>query len=91
MQSEAKPPFVNDPEAAQEWQAYKEAYAQPPPPDLDECALLKWRLQREQALIAARQAWDAKWGPHHVEANLQSLRAIKNLQDKLKKAGCKCP
>jgi RHS repeat-associated protein len=91
VQNEAKPPYVTDPEANQEWQEYKDAYAQPPPPDLDQCELLKWQLKREQNLLAARQAWDAKWGAHHAEAIVQSQSAIKNLQEKLRKAGCKCP
>jgi RHS repeat-associated protein len=58
--SATKPPRVNDPQAA-EHQAYKDAYRQPPPPNLDECEQLKWRLKREQDLLAARTAWDAKW------------------------------
>lgn len=55
--------YVNNAEAQAEYEAYKAAYAQPPPPDLDECELLKWQLQREQNLFQARQAWDAKWSP----------------------------
>lgn len=84
--------YVNNPEAQAEYEAYKDAYAQPPPPDLDECELLKWQLQREQNLLQARQAWDAKWSPgRHAVANAQSQRAINNIKDKMKKAGCTCP
>lgn len=86
-----KPPRVDNPEAYQEWQQYKEAYAQPPPPDLDECELLQWKLKREQSLLTARQARDAKWGAHHAQAIAQSQRAINNLKQNLKEAGCKCP
>jgi len=86
-----KPPRVQDPEAAREYRQYKDAYEQPPPPDLDPCELLRWRLNREKALLAARQAWDAKWGPHHTEAIAQSVRAVKNFERKLKDAGCSCP
>ncbi|WP_205836554.1 RHS repeat-associated core domain-containing protein, partial [Iodobacter violaceini] len=83
-----KPPRVNDPEAAAEHDAYK----QPPPPDLDPCEKLKWQLAREKALLAARIAWDAKWGAHHEAANIQSLNAIKNLETKIKNTkGCTCP
>jgi RHS repeat-associated protein len=89
--STIKPPRVNDPEAAAEHQAYKDAYRQPPPPNMDECERLKWQLKREQDLLAARMAWDAKWGSHHADAISQSQRAINNLQEKIKKAGCKCP
>jgi RHS repeat-associated protein len=87
----AKPPRVTDPEAYREWQEYKNRYAEPPPPNLDECEMLRWQLKREQALLAARQAWDAKWGAHHSEAIAQSQRAIKNFEEKLKKGGCSCP
>ncbi len=87
----SKPPRVNDPEANREWQDYKDQYAEPPPPNLDKCEKLKWQLKREQALLAARQAWDAKWGPHHTDAIAQSQRAIKNFEQKLKDAGCSCP
>lgn len=86
-----KPPPVTDPEANREWQQYKDQYAQPPPPNLDPCELLRWRLNREKALLAARQAWDAKWGPHHPEAIAQSLSAVRNAEKKLKDAGCPCP
>ena len=67
-----KPPRVNDPAAAAEHDAYKDAYRQPPPPNQDECERLKWQLKREQDLLAARMAWDAKWGNHHPEAITQS-------------------
>ena len=87
----AKPPRVNDPQAFQEWEAYKDAYKQPPPPNLDECEMLRWRLKREQNLLAARQAWDARWGNHHPDAIQQSVNAVKNAEDKLRKAGCSCP
>ncbi|MBB6241257.1 RHS repeat-associated core domain-containing protein [Rhodanobacter sp. MP1X3] len=83
---------VDDPAANQEWQTYKDQYNEPPPPDLDECAMLRWALAREQALLAGRQAWDAKWWPgRHDQANQQSMNAIRNLEDKLKKAKCSCP
>jgi RHS repeat-associated protein len=90
-ESTIKPPRVNDPEAAAAHQVYKDAYRQPPPPNMDECERLQWQLKREQDLLAARMAWDAKWGSHHADAIAQSQRAINNLQEKLKKAGCKCP
>lgn len=86
-----KPPRVTDPEAYREWQDYKNKYDERPPPNLDECEMLRWQLKREQALLAARQAWDAKWGPHHASAIAQSQKAIRNLKRKLKMAGCPCP
>jgi RHS repeat-associated protein len=91
MATNAKPPRVNDPEANREWKEYKDRYAEPPPPNLDNCELLRWKLMREKALLAARQAWDAKWGAHHIDAIVQSQRAIANLENKLKDAGCQCP
>jgi len=89
--STSKPPRVTDPAANREWQDYKNQYGEPPPPNLDECEMLRWQLKREQALLAARQAWDAKWGPHHAATIPQSQNAIRNIEAKLKKAGCSCP
>ena len=84
--------YVNDPAAQAEYDAYKTAYAAPPPPGLDPCEMLNWQLQREQNLLQARQAWDAKWLPgRHAAAIEQSKRAIANLKDKMRKAGCSCP
>jgi RHS repeat-associated protein len=84
--------YVDNPQAAAEWAEYKEKYAQPPPPDLDECELLNWKLRREKNLLQARRAWDAKWWPgRHDAAIAQSEKAIKNLKDKIQKAGCTCP
>ncbi len=39
--------YINDPQAQAEYEAYKDAYSQPPPPNLDPCEMLKWQLQRE--------------------------------------------
>ena len=86
--------YINDPQANAEWQAYKDAYKQPPPPNLDECQKLAWQLAREQALLAGRQGWDAKWDPlglRHAGANIQSLAAIRNIKAKMKAKGCTCP
>lgn len=88
----SKPPRVEHPDAEAENKAYKEAYKQPPPPDQDPCEKLKWQLAREKALLAARMAWDAKWGPHHSAAIIQSQSAISNLETKIKNTpGCTCP
>jgi RHS repeat-associated protein len=82
--------WVDNPEALAEWQAYKTAYGQPEPPDMDKCAALRWKLAKEKALLAARQAWDAKWSPgRHDAANQQSLNAISNLESKIERE-CKC-
>lgn len=87
-----KPPRVEDPTAAAEHKAYKDAYQQPPPPDQDPCERLKWQLAREKALLTARIAWDAKWGAHHSEAITQSMNAIKNIEAKIKNTpGCTSP
>lgn len=82
---------LTSPDAAAEHQAYKDAYKQPPPPFNDDCEKLKWQLMREKALLAARMAWDAKWGSHHPEAIAQSGNAIRNIENKMKNAGCQCP
>ena len=46
--------WVDNPEASREHDEYKERYRQPPPPGLDECELLKWKLAREQRLLQDR-------------------------------------
>jgi RHS repeat-associated protein len=56
-------PFVNDPQAQAEHDEYKRRYKEPPPPSRDPCEELRWRLKREEDLLRARQAWDAKWLP----------------------------
>jgi RHS repeat-associated protein len=82
---------INDPDAAREHREYKDAYAAPRPPGMDECADLAWDLAREKALLAARQSWDAKWLPgRHAEANRHSQNRIKNLEKRMKDAGCQC-
>jgi RHS repeat-associated protein len=85
-----KPPRINNPEADREHDEYKARYLEPEPPNLDRCQRLLWKLNKEKRLLQDRQAWDAKWQPAHAAANAQSLRAIKNLEDELKKWGCKC-
>ncbi|RZI62657.1 MAG: RHS repeat protein [Rubrivivax sp.] len=92
MAMATKPPRVTDPAAAAEHKAYKDAYNQPPPPNQNPCEKLKWQLAREKALLAARMAWDAKWGAHHPEAIIQSGNAIKNIEAKIRNTpGCTCP
>jgi hypothetical protein len=91
MAATVKPPRVDHPDAAVEHQAYKDAYKQPPPPFKDDCEKLKWQLMREKVLLAARMAWDAKWGNHYPEAIAQPNSAIRNIENKMKNAGCSCP
>lgn len=76
---------VNDPQAQAEHDAYKQRYNEPPPPFKDPCEELRWRLKREEDLLRARQAWDAKWLPgRHAGMNgeIQSKTAIRKLQRK---------
>lgn len=90
--SAANAAWVDDPEANQEWQDYKDRYREPPP-DLDECELLKWKLAREERLLQDRMAWDNKWMPgRHDDAMQQTRNAINNLKKKIKRV-CKeeCP
>jgi RHS repeat-associated protein len=84
--------WVDDPQAKAEHKEYKDRYDDPPPPGMDECEFLMWKLRREQALLLARQLWDAKWGPGtHAKAILQSQRAVDNAKRALEEAGCGCP
>jgi len=87
-------PFVNDPQAQAEHDEYKRRYNEPPPPFRDPCDELRWRLKREEDLLRARQAWDAKWLPGRhagMSGEIQSQNAIKRIKDKMKQQGCDCP
>lgn len=87
-------PFVSDPQAQAEHDAYKQQYRTPPPPFKDPCEELRWRLKREEELLRARREWDAKWLPGRHEGmngEIQSENAIRKLRDKLKQQGCDCP
>jgi hypothetical protein len=76
---------IDDPDAEREWKDYKDRYKEPPPPGLDECELLKWKLRREERLLQDRMAWDAKWSPgRHSDAIEQSRKAIENLKKKIR-------
>jgi len=64
--------WVDSQEAKSEYEAYKTRASQIPPPDLDECAKLRWLLEREEDVVKAMKAWDAKWSPgRHVAAITQ--------------------
>lgn len=92
MCSAAKP-YVNDPQAQAEHDEYKRNYNSPPPPFNDPCEELRWRLKREEDLLKARQAWDAKWLPgRHAGMNgeIQSNNAIRKLREKMKQQVCDC-
>jgi len=83
--------FVDHPGAIRDHDAYKEAYGQPPPPNLDECDLLRWKLQREIAQKVARDAFDTRWNPGtHANGGGadQSTRAIKNIRKRMKRLRC---
>ncbi len=83
---------VDDPLATQEHDEYKRRYAEPPPPDLDECEKLRWRLKREERLLQDRLNWDAKWKTGaHDRANKQTRRAIQRLKNQLKRKRCDDP
>jgi hypothetical protein len=86
--------FVDDPQAKAEHDDYKNKYKLPPPPFKDPCDELRWKLKREEDLLRARQAWDAKWLPgRHAGMNgeIQSQNAIRKIKEKMKNQGCDCP
>lgn len=86
--------WFNNADANREWQAYKDSYSAPMPPGMDPCDEARWRLKREQDLLNARRAWDAKWVPlgaqSHSSAIQQSEQAVKNAQKRVER-DCKCP
>ncbi len=84
--------WVDHIDASREHDEYKERYREPPPPGLDECELLKWKLAREKRLVQDMRNWDAKWSNtnRHGGAIQQHLNAIKNLEKKIKRV-CKDP
>jgi RHS repeat-associated protein len=81
--------WIDNPEARADWEEYKARYDAPPPPDMDPCQRLRWKLEREKRLLQDRQTWDAKWLPgRHADANAQSMRAIKRLERLIEACGC---
>jgi hypothetical protein len=75
-----------------EWELYKAREKEKPPPDLDECALLRWLLQRAKDVRAMRQAWDNKWHPgRHRQAIADWDRAVKKLEKKIQEKCGGCP
>jgi len=86
--------WFNNQEAMSEWQQYKDSYDAPMPPGMDPCDEARWRLKREQDLLAARKSWDAKWVPlgaqDHSDAIRQSEQAVRNAQKRVER-DCKCP
>lgn len=78
--------WIDDPDATAQWDDYKARYNEPPPPGLDECQLLKWKLEREKRLLHDREAWDASWSPgRHASANQQSRNAIRRLEAQIRR------
>jgi hypothetical protein len=81
--------WIDNPEAKADWEDYKARYSAPPPPDMDPCQRLRWKLEREKRLLRDRQAWDAKWLPgRHADANAQTMRAIRRLEKLIEECGC---
>jgi RHS repeat-associated protein len=84
--------WVNNPEAAQEYEKYKRRSQETPPPNLDECEKLKWLLKREEDVVSAMKNWDAKWLPgRHTEAIRQRTSGIEKLKKQIEKQCRNCP
>jgi len=84
--------WIDHPDAKKEHDEYKDLYRMPPPPGMNECELLKWKLQREEQLLKNRQNWDNKWASGtHSEPIRQSQRAIEKLKRKIEKVCKPCP
>lgn len=79
--------WVDDPRAQAEHDAYKGRASQAPPPFLDPCELLKWKLRREQDVVAGMQNWDARWGSgvRHLGAIKQRKAGIRKLEKQIKR------
>ena len=84
-------PFVNDPQAQAEHDAYKDRSRQTPPPNFDECERLKWLLKREQDVVQAMKVWDTKWlAGRHAQAIVERMRGIDKLKEQIKKKCGNC-
>jgi RHS repeat-associated protein len=74
-----------------EYEAYKRRCGQSPPPGLDECEELRWKLQRQIDCLQMREAWDQKWAPGFHAGEIENVkRSIRNLKDEIK-GKCTCP
>ena len=77
--------WVDNPQAAAEHQAYSPECRLPDPPGLFGCELLKWKLAREEYVVGAMIAWDAKWSPgHHANDISARRRSIEKLKQEIK-------
>ena len=77
--------WVDNPQAAAEHQAYSPECRLPDPPGLFGCELLKWKLAREEYVVGAMIAWDAKWSPGRHANDINNRRtAIETLKKEIK-------
>lgn len=92
-QASKKPPRSKDPQADIDHKAYKDEYDKPPPPGLDPCEFLKWKLAREKTIQASRQLFEKNYGAAwHTQAIADGERAIKNIKAQIRNTpGCICP
>ena len=68
-----------------EHDAYKTRAGEVPPPELDPCDKLRWEIKREEDVVKAMEAWDAKWDPgKHATAIQQRKQGIENRKQQLK-------
>jgi len=52
-----------DPLKDEEHAAYHAICDQPPPPNLDKCEFMRWKISQLKRCIAARSDWESKYGP----------------------------
>ncbi|WP_255251338.1 RHS repeat-associated core domain-containing protein, partial [Pseudomonas indica] len=77
-----------------EHRRYHEICDQPPPPNLDECEFMRWKIDQLKQCIAARQTWDQKWNGDHSSQIQQKIRELRKWERRLENSWkCKnsCP
>lgn len=59
-----------------------------PPPNLDKCELMRWKINQLQQCISLREQWDAKWGGDHSSQINQKKKELKKWKRRLENSTC---
>ena len=86
------PNWIDDPAAAAAHREAKDLRCQPPPPNLIDCPLLRWKRARNAAAMALYIALDAKFMPgRHANDIAQLKRANEKLDIEIENKCKDCP